>query len=138
MKKMIAKFLCDKAVLDNRDPKYQKSVDVELNAVCATDSLEDQDFNQATPSGNLSMFIDNPKALDFFQAGKKYYVEFTPAPPENNDEICVFSNGDLTHGEHIHSGRVAWVENERIHFSDGMIVSLTDTVVWEYLKKQTK
>jgi len=132
MKKMIAKFLCDKAVLDNREPKYQKSVDVELNAVQSTDNQEDQDFNKYTPSGNLTMFVDNPKAVGFFQTGKKYYLEFTPAPPEAGDEITVTS-----HGEHVHSGRVDRILDGRVYFKDGMLVSWTDSIEWDYVRHES-
>lgn len=40
---------------------------------------EDQKYALATPSGSIEMLVDNPKALEQFQIGKQYYVDFTPA-----------------------------------------------------------
>ena len=40
---------------------------------------ENARFTQATPWGEIKMGIDNPKALEQFQAGKTYYVDFHPA-----------------------------------------------------------
>ena len=53
--------------------------DVELSAVVSTDNLEDQDFNDATPSGELSMMITNTEAHKFFKLHNDYYLDFTPA-----------------------------------------------------------
>lgn len=38
---------------------------------------EDQRFQQATPSGEARLQIDNPVALEVFKPGKKFYVDFT-------------------------------------------------------------
>lgn len=38
---------------------------------------EDKRFAKATPSGEMSMYIDNPPALAFFELGKSYYIDFT-------------------------------------------------------------
>lgn len=40
---------------------------------------EDRSFMQATPWGHAELGIDNPKALEQFSPGKKFYVDFTPA-----------------------------------------------------------
>lgn len=40
---------------------------------------EDQRFQKATPSGCIKMQVDNPAALEQFEVGKSYYVDFTPA-----------------------------------------------------------
>ena len=40
---------------------------------------EDQRFAKATPSGRFEMTVDNPAALDQFELGKAYYIDFTPA-----------------------------------------------------------
>ena len=40
---------------------------------------EDVKFSQATPWGELEMGIDNKDALNKFEVGKSYYVDFTPA-----------------------------------------------------------
>ncbi len=40
-------------------------------------SEENKSFWQATPSGSLEMFINNRKAVAFFEAGREYYIDFT-------------------------------------------------------------
>lgn len=40
---------------------------------------EDDRFAKATPSGRFEMTVDNPAALEQFELGKSYYVDFTPA-----------------------------------------------------------
>lgn len=41
---------------------------------------EDQRFMKATPSGSAEFWIDNPWALEQFNLGDAYYVDFSPAP----------------------------------------------------------
>lgn len=38
---------------------------------------EDQRFTKATPSGSITMQVDNPAALDQLKLGASYYVDFT-------------------------------------------------------------
>ncbi len=53
---------------------------VKLSAVYSHDrNSEDNQFSNATPSGQIEMMVTNPDALDFIQPGKKYYVDFSPA-----------------------------------------------------------
>ena len=42
---------------------------------------EDQRFLKATPSGNFTMNLDNPLALEFFKSAKSFYVDFIIADP---------------------------------------------------------
>ena len=41
---------------------------------------EDQRFNKATPSGKLTIRVDNPAVVEFWrgQLGKQFYLDFTP------------------------------------------------------------
>lgn len=39
---------------------------------------EDQRFAKATPNGQLTILVDNPAALEKFELGKSYYLDFTP------------------------------------------------------------
>jgi hypothetical protein len=39
---------------------------------------EDQRCASETPSGKLIMIINNPEALEQFQVGKTFYLDFTP------------------------------------------------------------
>lgn len=42
---------------------------------------EDQRFNKASPTGVLTIRVDNPSVVDFWknQVGKQFYLDFTPA-----------------------------------------------------------
>ncbi len=41
---------------------------------------ENQRFHKATPSGKITMNVDNPSAAEVFVPGMEFYVDFTPAP----------------------------------------------------------
>lgn len=51
---------------------------VKLSAVYG-DGKGNEDWSKYTPQGEISMMITNPKAVEFFELGKKVYVDFTPA-----------------------------------------------------------
>ncbi len=53
---------------------------IELQPQYDTSIPEDQRFAKATPSGLISLTIDNPLAVDFLQLGKFFYVDFTEVP----------------------------------------------------------
>ena len=42
-------------------------------------SEENKSFWNATPSGELKINIANKKAIEFFELGKEYYLDFTKA-----------------------------------------------------------
>ena len=55
---------------------------VNLSAVYGTDDKDNEENNQfaeATPCGTMEMWVDNPKAKGFFEVGKEYYLDFSPA-----------------------------------------------------------
>jgi hypothetical protein len=37
---------------------------------------EDNSYAQATPSGQITMMVNNPAAKDFFTVGESYYLDF--------------------------------------------------------------
>jgi hypothetical protein len=45
-------------------------------------SEENQKFFQATPGGQIAFYTVNQSALDQFEQGREYYVDFTPAEAE--------------------------------------------------------
>lgn len=45
-------------------------------------SEENKSFWAYTPSGQIEMTITNPDAVDHFQPGQEYYVDFSPAMAE--------------------------------------------------------
>lgn len=40
---------------------------------------DNKPWSEATPQGQLSMTITNPSAIDQFELGKAYFLDFTPA-----------------------------------------------------------
>lgn len=44
---------------------------------------ENKQWAKYTPSGQISMQIDNPAALEQFEIGKFFYVDFTDAPEKD-------------------------------------------------------
>lgn len=54
--------------------------EVTLHAVYSSaNNEEDNQFSEATPTGQLLMTVSNPKAKGFLQEGKSYYLDFTEA-----------------------------------------------------------
>jgi hypothetical protein len=54
---------------------------VTFRTVFEPDAAKDSEnarFTKATPWGTIQLGIDNPAALDQFEAGKSYYVDFRP------------------------------------------------------------
>lgn len=43
------------------------------------DAEENTQWSKYTPSGEIKMMITNPKAVEKFELGKAYYVDFTAA-----------------------------------------------------------
>jgi hypothetical protein len=64
----------------NEVVKTEYSETAKLTAVCE-DKPGDENtrFNKATPSGSISITIDNPAAQGVLVPGKQFYVDFTPA-----------------------------------------------------------
>jgi hypothetical protein len=71
---MRAKFKCNSVTAFDYGGKEAK-----LSAVCS-DSQENNQFAEATPSGNLTISIDkNAIAKNFLTPGKEYYLDFKEA-----------------------------------------------------------
>jgi hypothetical protein len=73
---MRAKFRVDSVTC------YAGSREVTAFAVHSGDP-EDNQFADATPAGKLSMTVTAGAAKDFFQPGKSYYMDFTPAESQS-------------------------------------------------------
>ena len=58
-------------------PHQYGSTSVMLNTLYDPEVPEDQRFNLATPSGYMTMMVNNPVALEQLTIGKKFYVDFT-------------------------------------------------------------
>lgn len=50
-----------------------------FGAVSADNVEENKRFHKYTPSGQLTMYVDNPPAQEFFGLGKSYYLDFSNA-----------------------------------------------------------
>jgi len=56
--------------------KYQQNV--RLAAVYDTANAEDVSFAEATPSGTLTIFVNNPVVVGSFKPGQNYYLDLIP------------------------------------------------------------
>ena len=69
------KFRCNSII-----PQSNESVVVNLSAVMSDDpESENGKFWTATPSGQTTLWINNPAGAAVFEQGKDYYVDFTPS-----------------------------------------------------------
>lgn len=66
------KFRCTQA------EKQDYGIAVSLTAEYS-ESKEDNQFSEATPSGALNMIVSNPAVDRFFEVGKSYYLDISPA-----------------------------------------------------------
>lgn len=71
--KTICKFRCSHV------KDFGTAEEVRLDAQYDQTLDEDRRFAQASPSGHLEVVISNPAVRGFFQPGKTYYLEATPA-----------------------------------------------------------
>jgi len=70
------KFKLSESTQVDYNPEVRK---LTFNAVCNDGTEENAKFHKYTPSGEISMTVDNPSASEQFELGKSYYVDFTPA-----------------------------------------------------------
>lgn len=70
--KVRAKFKC------NRVEKRSDGIVVHMNVV-VSGSKENEYFSEYTPTGNLSINIDKGDAVNFFNEGESYYLDFSKA-----------------------------------------------------------
>ena len=73
MRKLLAKFKVGSVVNYGNN-----NVEANLSAVTG-DSTENKTFSIYTPNASVKMHITNPEALDFFEPGQEYVVEFKKA-----------------------------------------------------------
>jgi hypothetical protein len=64
----------------NGPEKVGNTENIELNAVYAEEGVN-KAWATATPSGRLTLSIDNPQAQGLFQKGKEYLVTIREAQP---------------------------------------------------------
>jgi hypothetical protein len=68
------------SITEQADYSGQPSKTKVVKLACIYDQSipEDQRFFDATPSGTVEMWINNPAALEQFALGKAFYADFTP------------------------------------------------------------
>lgn len=70
----------------NRINSSSNVADVVLTPVTSNPpNQENLAFWEATPAGQISLQITNPKASAQFEVGADYYVDFTPVTPREPD-----------------------------------------------------
>jgi hypothetical protein len=67
-----AKFQC----VEKAKNRYYEKVSLEP---VVSGSAENDEFYKTTPSGVIHIQTCNPDAANFFEVGKSYFVDFTPA-----------------------------------------------------------
>jgi hypothetical protein len=77
MSKVRAKFFVKQIINHhNGDPNADQAGEVVLGPVYDD---ANKDWSKWTPQGEIKMTITNPAALDAFELGGQYFVDFTPA-----------------------------------------------------------
>lgn len=78
MDKTQAKFMCQR--VDESKYAGGKSTKIVLTAVTPYNSDWDSKvFWDATPSGTVELQVVNERAIEYFEPGQKYYVDFIKA-----------------------------------------------------------
>ncbi|WP_342361430.1 hypothetical protein [Terrarubrum flagellatum] len=75
-----AKFFVEK--IEHSDiPGTDQYASITMRPVFGTygDGEVNKTWSKYTPSGHLQITITNPSAIDAFEMGKAYYLDFTPA-----------------------------------------------------------
>ena len=68
------KFKVSKLSQNHYSPE---SLEIQMEAVSADGTEENNNYHKYTPSGNIIMCVDNPPALEQFELGAEYLVTFT-------------------------------------------------------------
>ncbi len=78
-----AKFRCTAKTSRTQSGSYGPTptppVDTEEVQFQAVMGDENKEWSKWTPSGQVTMTINNPAALAQFEVGKDYFLDFTPA-----------------------------------------------------------
>lgn len=72
-----AKFRC-LSITHFADNGTDPQAEIRFHAVYGTGE-ENKSWSKWTPSGELKMMVTNPSAIEAFELGKSYFLDFTPA-----------------------------------------------------------
>jgi hypothetical protein len=73
-----AKFKCWSIQQNKSQDPEDQTARVQFMAAYANGDSDNATWSKATPAATLDMFITNPAALDKFEEGRFYYLDFTP------------------------------------------------------------
>lgn len=76
--KIRAKFKCLSVARHEASPGGVNLI-VSLGAVYGKDGSDNAQWSKWTPNGTLSMTITNPVVDGFFEPGREYFIDLTPA-----------------------------------------------------------
>ena len=76
---IVAKFVCQSVAIHRYSPKADKHEIVQLQAVTGD---ENKPWSKFTPSGQLTMTIDNPSAQGQLEPGRAYKITIEPMPDD--------------------------------------------------------
>jgi hypothetical protein len=123
--------------VESKDPS--ETGRVAMRAVYSDDPThENKSFWDATPSGEISMWINNPSAFKYFKLDDDVYVDFTIAPKDLNVSNCSACGG-YHHASKVHqvddknfiicknTGKQVFVEETTIFGADGPLEMGMDT-----------
>lgn len=80
MSKVRAKFQCiGKNHVHTHSPD-SVFCEIKLMPVWTGEDGANASWSKATPQGQITMGITNPEAIEVFDLGNFYYVDFSPAP----------------------------------------------------------
>ncbi|TBA16086.1 hypothetical protein [Rhizobium ruizarguesonis] len=72
-----AKFMC-LSVTHFANNGTDTQAEIRFTAVYGNGE-DNRSWSKWTPSGELKMMVTNPTAIEAFELGKSYYLDFTPA-----------------------------------------------------------
>lgn len=78
MSEVRAKFFCTEKKHIHTTSPNDVLCQITFQAVYG-DGKGNEQWSKYTPSGKLEMSVTNPAAIDKFELGKSYYLDFTPA-----------------------------------------------------------
>lgn len=73
-----AKFQCLSVTHFHNPGATEAQAEIRFHAVYGNGEAN-KDWSKWTPSGELKMMVTNPAAIEKFELGKEYYLDFTPA-----------------------------------------------------------
>lgn len=82
------KFQVTKVASMNWSPTAKE---ITFQAIYDTTTEENKRFSKATPSGSITMTVDNPSASNELALGSTFYVDFSAVPCKT--EGCEFAEG---------------------------------------------